>query len=194
MTLLLSTTGLKYLVYVPTAKERSMKVEGWSLELKTTRPDHIRSGEDFVSYLNSAIETQQNHVRKDILPVDARIGAKVEEVSIKYNIPKELILAIIKQESNFNPNAYNKNKDGTEDRGLMQVNYQHNIRLMREYGITDPNQLYDIETNIELGARILYENFKRFGNWVMAVKAYNGLKADNWDYVRGVFEKISLFR
>ncbi len=168
-----------------------MRIEGWKLELKTTREAHIKAQESFSSYLNLAIEKRQD---KENLPMDARIRAKVEEVSLKYNIPKELILAIIKQESNFNPRAYNKNKDGTEDRGLMQVNYQHNIRLMREYGITDPDQLFDIETNIELGARILYENFQRFGNWPMAVKAYNGLKADNWDYVKGVFEKVSLFR
>ncbi len=171
-----------------------MRIEGWKLELKTTRAGHIKSREDFSSYLNSAVEKPQEQVNKEALPVDARISAKVEEVSQKYGIPKELIYAIIKQESNFNPKAYNKNKDGTEDRGLMQVNYQHNLRLMREYGITDPDQLFDIETNIELGARILYENFKRLGNWVMAVKAYNGLKADNWDYVRGVFEKLALFR
>ncbi|RMH00561.1 MAG: lytic transglycosylase domain-containing protein, partial [Aquificota bacterium] len=131
-----------------------------------------------------------------LIPQDikARILAKVEEVSYKYSIPKELILAIIEQESAFNPLAYNKNKDGTEDRGLMQVNYQHNLRLMKEYNIKDPDQLYHIETNIELGARILYENYKRFGNWLLAVKSYNGLRAENWDYVRKVFEKTAFYR
>lgn len=188
-----------------------MRIEGWKLELKTTRAEHIKPGEDFAShlqsvsgkehaeedlapYLSPGTERGQDPVGREGLPVDARIRAKVEEVSQKYRIPKELIFAIIKQESNFNPNAYNRNRDGTEDRGLMQVNYQHNLRLMREYGITSPDQLFDIDTNIELGARILYENYQRLGNWVMAVKAYNGLRADNWDYVRKVFEKISLFR
>jgi soluble lytic murein transglycosylase-like protein len=65
---------------------------------------------------------------------------------------------------------------------------------MKEYGITDPEQLYDPELNIEVGARILYENYKSFGNWVMAIKAYNGLKADNWDYVRKVLSKVLEFR
>lgn len=172
-----------------------MRVENWRIELKTTREGHIKRSEDFSSYLNDAMkEVQRPPQYKENLPIDARIQAKVEEVSQKYSIPRELILAIMKQESNFNPRAYNKNRDGTEDRGLMQVNYQHNLRLMKEYNITDPDQLYDIETNIEIGARILYENFQRFGNWVMAVKAYNGWKADNWDYVKGVFQKVSLFR
>ncbi|MCS7277516.1 MAG: lytic transglycosylase domain-containing protein [Aquificaceae bacterium] len=172
-----------------------MKVEGWRLELKTTREEHIKPKEDFGHHLNLAMqEMEVRNKSTNSLPLDVRIMAKVEEVSQKYSIPKEIILAIIKQESNFNPNAYNKNKDGTEDRGLMQVNYQHNLRLMREYGIKDPDQLYEIETNIELGARILYENFQRFRNWIMAVKAYNGLKADNWDYVRSIFKNVSLFK
>ncbi len=171
-----------------------MRVEGWKLELKTTREEHTRPKEDFSFYLSFAVDQFKNKEPKGDIPIDAKIRAKVEEVSQKYLIPRELILAIIKQESNFNPKAYNKNKDGTEDRGLMQVNYWHNLRLMKEYGIEDPDQLYDIETNIEIGARILYENIKRFGNWVMAVKAYNGLRADNWDYVKGVFEKMALFR
>ncbi|MFN3598474.1 MAG: lytic transglycosylase domain-containing protein [Aquificaceae bacterium] len=170
-----------------------MRIEGWKLDLKATREGHIKPKEDFSLYLNSALKREEDK-NKQVLSIDSRIRAKVWEVSQKYSIPTELILAIIKQESNFNPNAYNKNKDGSEDRGLMQVNYQHNIRLMKEYGIESPDQLYHIETNIELGARILYENFQRFGNWVMAVKAYNGLKADNWDYVKGVFQKVSLFR
>ncbi|MCS6875789.1 MAG: transglycosylase SLT domain-containing protein, partial [Aquificaceae bacterium] len=104
-----------------------MRVENWRIELKTTREGHIKRSEDFSSYLNDAMkEVQRPPQYKENLPIDARIQAKVEEVSQKYSIPRELILAIIKQESNFNPRAYNKNRDGTEDRGLMQVNYQHN--------------------------------------------------------------------
>ncbi len=170
-----------------------MRIENTNLDLKTTREAHIKPKEDFSLYLNSFLKEAKPN-SKISLNINERIWAKVQEVSQKYSIPMELILAIIKQESNFNPMAYNKNKDGTEDRGLMQVNYKHNIRLMKEYGIDNPDGLYDIETNIELGARILYENFQRFGNWIMAVKAYNGLKADNWDYVKSVFKKLSLFR
>jgi len=169
-----------------------LRVESWNIELKTTREEHIKPSPNFQEVLQELVIEQDS--RPAPLNLNASIINKVEEVSFKYSIPKELILAIIKHESNFNPKAYNKNKDGTEDRGLMQVNYQHNLKLMQQYGISDPDQLFDVDTNIELGARILYENYKRFGNWVMAVKAYNGLKADNWDYVRGVFQKVSLFR
>ncbi|WP_448584388.1 lytic transglycosylase domain-containing protein [Thermocrinis sp.] len=167
-----------------------MRIEWGSLWLKTTRPGHIQiENKSFEGILNNFLD-RENSTKVNSTDIDALI----ERTSLKYGIPKEIISAIIQVESGFNPNAYNKNKDGTEDRGLMQVNYQHNLALMKEYGITDPDQLYDPAINVELGARILYENYKRFGNWVMAIKAYNGLNADNWDYVRRVLRNIQQFR
>jgi soluble lytic murein transglycosylase-like protein len=166
-------------------RKSAVRIEWGDLPLKTTRVWHIqRERESFEKVLEEVSSVKNT----------TNIPALVEKASLKYGIPKEILMAIISVESGFNPRAYNKNKDGTEDRGLMQVNYQHNLSLMKEYGITDPEQLYDPELNIEIGARILYENYKRFGNWVMAIKAYNGLKADNWDYVRKVLSKVSEFR
>ena len=162
---------------------RAVRIEWGDLPLKTTRAGHIQR-ESFEKVLEEVSSGKNT----------PNIPALVEKASLKYGIPKEILMAIISVESGFNPRAYNKNKDGTEDRGLMQVNYQHNLSLMKEYGITEPEQLYDPELNIEIGARILYENYRRFGNWVMAIKAYNGLKADNWDYVRKVLSKVSEFR
>jgi soluble lytic murein transglycosylase-like protein len=176
---------LKYLASAVIVRRSVVKIEWGDLPLKTTRAGHIqRERESFEKVLEEVSSVKNT----------TNISALVEKASLKYGIPKEILMAIISVESGFNPRAYNKNKDGTEDRGLMQVNYQHNLSLMKEYGITDPEQLYDPELNIEVGARILYENYKRFGNWVMAIKAYNGLKADNWDYVRKVLNKVSEFR
>jgi soluble lytic murein transglycosylase-like protein len=157
-----------------------VRIEWGDLPLKTTRAGHIQRERERFEKVLEEVSSGKN---------TQNVPALVEKASLKYGIPKEILMAIISVESGFNPRAYNKNKDGTEDRGLMQVNYQHNLSLMKEYGITDPEQLYNPELNIEIGARILYENYKRFGNWIMAIKAYNGLKADNWDYVRKVLSK-----
>jgi soluble lytic murein transglycosylase-like protein len=51
------------------------------------------------------------------------IPSLVEKASLKYGIPKEILMAIISVESGFNPRAYNKNKDGTKDRGVTHVNF-----------------------------------------------------------------------
>ncbi len=176
-----------------------MRIENQHLFLKVTRSKHIPNSQSFNEVLGDAIrdiqETSLPSTKGTTKPhITEAILQEVRRSAHKYGVPQELILAIIQQESSFNPMAYNKNKDGTEDRGLMQVNYQHNIKLMKEYGIEDPNQLYDIKTNIEIGTRILYENYKNFKDWIMAVKAYNGIRANNWEYVKSVFEKISLYR
>lgn len=140
------------------------------------------NNDDFFSFesLPQALKTQ--------------IKNAVDETSAKFGIPKELIYAIIDQESSFNPYLVNHNKDGTTDRGLMQVNYDHNIDLMKQAGITDKNQLFDIKTNIALGTEILKKDFEKYGSWPLAIKAYNGINADNWNYVKSVISKIPKYK
>ncbi|ACG57719.1 Lytic transglycosylase catalytic [Hydrogenobaculum sp. Y04AAS1] len=132
----------------------------------------------------------------DSLPKDLKnqIGQAADKASFKYHIPKELIYAIIDQESSFNPYSVNHNKDGTTDRGLMQVNYDHNIDIMKELNIKDKNQLFDIDTNIEAGTAILARDFQKYGNWPTAIKAYNGINSDNWGYVKSVLSKIKKYQ
>ena len=132
----------------------------------------------------------------DSLPKDlkSQIEQAVDRASSKYHIPKELIYAIIDQESSFNPYSVNHNKDGTTDRGLMQVNYDHNIDIMKELNIEDKNQLFDIDTNIEAGTAILARDFQKYGNWPTAIKAYNGINSDNWSYVKSVLSKIKKYQ
>jgi soluble lytic murein transglycosylase-like protein len=132
----------------------------------------------------------------DSLPKDLKtqIEQAVDRASSKYHIPKELIYAIIDQESSFNPYSVNHNKDGTTDRGLMQVNYDHNVDIMKELNIRDKNQLFDIDTNIEAGTYILARDFQKYGNWPTAIKAYNGINADNWSYVKSVLSKIKKYQ
>ena len=110
-----------------------MKIEWDSLWLKTTRPEHIQRENNTENHSFEVI--LNNFLNKKNSTTD--IDALIERASLRYGVPKEIIRAIIQAESGFNPRAYNKNKDGTEDRGLMQVNYQHNLALMKEYGITD---------------------------------------------------------
>ena len=56
---------------VQSVKGKDMRVEGWKLELKTTREEHIRPKEDFGSYLNSANEDLRNKESKENMPIDA---------------------------------------------------------------------------------------------------------------------------
>ena len=72
----------------------------------------------------------------------------VEKYSKKYGVEKELIFAIIKNESNFNENAISKSNAN----GLMQVMKSTAEEVANKYNInlTDDN-IFEPEINIEIG-------------------------------------------
>jgi len=45
-----------------------------------------------------------------------------DEAACRYNISADILYAIAKVESNFNPGAVNWNKNGSYDYGIMQIN------------------------------------------------------------------------
>ncbi|WP_418223189.1 lytic transglycosylase domain-containing protein [Clostridium isatidis] len=88
----------------------------------------------------------------------------VDKYASKYGVDRSLILAIIKQESNFNPNATSY----AGAKGLMQL-MDFNSEA---YGLTNP---YDIEQNIEAGVKHIKSYLNMYnGNLEMALMAYNG--------------------
>ncbi|MGZ3236657.1 MAG: lytic transglycosylase domain-containing protein [Burkholderiaceae bacterium] len=94
-----------------------------------------------------------------------------EEAAYKYAINADLLYAIAKTESNLNPRAMNRNKNGSYDIGLMQINSSW-LPALRKLGLNE-QQLYDPCTNIQVGAWILAQNMQRLGNSWDAVGAYN---------------------
>lgn len=85
-----------------------------------------------------------------------------------------MLWAIGDTESGHNAYAINRNKNGTYDIGVMQINSTH----FKEYGLR-PEDLYNPRTNILMGAIILRDCFNRHGNSWMAINCYNGLSLDN---------------
>lgn len=93
------------------------------------------------------------------------------DASQSYGIPAEVLKAVAKTESGFNPKARNKNLNGTYDIGIMQINSGW-LQKLEKYGI-DEQSLNDACTNIKVGAWILANNAIRLGwNW-NAIGAYN---------------------
>lgn len=97
----------------------------------------------------------------------AEDGEKITEAVNKYSeiygVDKSLILAIIKQESNFDKNAVSE----AGAKGLMQL-MDFNLE---SYGVSNP---YDIEENIEAGVKHIKYCLDKFsGNVEMALMAYN---------------------
>lgn len=97
-----------------------------------------------------------------------------DEAAARYGVNPYMLYAIAKTESGLNPSAINRNKNGTYDLGLMQINSRW-FPTLRRYGI-DERQLYDPCTSIQVGAWILAQNMQRMGNTWDAVGAYNASK------------------
>lgn len=89
-----------------------------------------------------------------------------------YQVSPVLLYTIAMVESGNNPRAINKNKNGTEDIGLMQINSSH-LSWLKKYGITREMLLEDPCLNVHVGAYILAENISRYGYSWEAVGAYN---------------------
>lgn len=100
----------------------------------------------------------------------------LDDAATFHGVSPTLLRSIAWQESGMRPWVTNRNTNGSEDIGLMQINSIHLPRLGR-YGITRAH-LFDGCTNAYVGAWILRENIQRFGPTWKAVGAYNASSPD----------------
>ena len=114
------------------------------------------NGRNFVNKIN--LDNTNDLSKKD------RIEKAINTYSEKYGVDKNLIEAIIKVESDFNPNTVS----WAGAKGLMQLMPEN----CKSLGIVDP---FNIEQNIDGGARHIKEYINMYkGDIKMALMAYNG--------------------
>jgi soluble lytic murein transglycosylase-like protein len=101
-----------------------------------------------------------NNLSKD--QISKEIMDAVDEASKKYGVDKELILAIIKQESNFDPKAVSY----VGACGLMQLMPE----TAKELEVSDP---FDIRQNIMGGTKYIKQLLDQFKDIKLAIAAYN---------------------
>lgn len=147
-------------------------------------------------------------------PVLRRAG--LVEVSEERGLEPALVAALIRQESNFDPEA----TSGAGARGLMQVLPSVGARVARQYRypVWDPVLLYQPDVSLEVGTTHLSALVNRYPETVQVLAAYNagGSRVRRWlgragatdpelfveripfretrDYVRIVFRNREMYR
>jgi soluble lytic murein transglycosylase-like protein len=110
-----------------------------------------------------------------------------EEAGAQYGINPQILRAIAKVESNFNPAAINKNSNGTYDVGLMQINSIWATTIGKERW----NSLGDACSNTKTGAWILSMCMNKYGYTWKAIGCYNSQTPEKRDrYSKMVFNQL----
>lgn len=87
------------------------------------------------------------------------ISSEINKAHEKYGLPKKLIIAIMRKESNLDPLARSKNKEGKIiARGLMQIFAKWHPEKME--GIT-LEELYHVDINVNMGCQIFREYYDK---------------------------------
>ena len=112
-----------------------------------------------------------------------------EQAAERYHLSPELLYAVARTESALDPLALARNRNGTRDIGLMQINSAW-LPQLAALGIGE-RDLFDPCTSIHVGAWILATNVQRLGyNWE-AVGAYNAASpALRRAYARRVYREL----
>lgn len=111
------------------------------------------------------------HVTQEAVQCAAR-------ASLRYQVPELLLHAVVVKE-NGRMGKCSRNKNGTYDCGLAQINTAW-VQHFARYGIKLEHLLNDTCTNLHASAYILRDNVnKKRGDWFSAIVAYN-IGPNNW--------------
>lgn len=102
---------------------------------------------------------------------DGLVDGCLAKAAAHHHVDLALLRAIAKVESNMNPRAVGKNKNGSSDTGLMQINDWW-LPTLAKHGI-QKSDLLDPCKSAYVGAWILAHSIKKHGLTWRAVGAYN---------------------
>lgn len=113
----------------------------------------------------------------------------IRTIAGNYGIDFELVLAIIKTESNFNPNQIG---DYGNSFGLMQIQPRYWNSLFNQNNCSD---WFSVKDNVTVGCAILWHLYGACGDTEKVLSAYNSGNPDNQNgYSQRVFEELEVIK
>ena len=134
----------------------------------TNRPEKYKHRDDFIEVsikyerISLPAEYKPTPVAQPKIVTDENLRSIVSRYAAYYGISESLIYAVIRAESNFNPNAVSP----AGARGLMQLM----PGTAAEMGVTD---IFDPTQNVAGGTQYLYKMMGLFNDKKLALAAYN---------------------
>lgn len=158
--------GIRYQTRIESLKEIRTLVEVQKAKIAELREDKLRLRTAVVlrDYLGRARVRLPKETMDDI-------ADSITSASVRYNVPPEMILAVITIESSFNPDALS-HKGAV---GLMQLLPSTAREIAHELRMDWPGAeiLHDPAANIEMGTYYLTKLIGQFNNLAVALAAYN---------------------
>ena len=158
--------GVRYQARVHGLNEVSALVQAQKGKIDSLRDQNQRL--QTVMLLRDFLENERIRLPQDTV---TDIAGSIHEASVRYNLPPEMILAVIRIESAFDINALS-NKGAV---GLMQLlpstaqEIAHDLRM--EW--SGEQLLRNPQANIEMGAYYLTKMISQFNDLSVALAAYN---------------------
>ena len=123
-------------------------------------------------------------------------------IAREYDVPRDIVLGVIEQESKYDTQSYRWNEENPADRsfGLMHLTIPTAQAMADKiYGmgniVVSDQYLFVPENNLRLGIYYLREQYERFGqSWPNAISAYNAgrpISGNIVTYVQEVIKKGS---
>ncbi len=113
------------------------------------------------------VEEEEPKVFYFDVPLSHELQDHIRELCTEYNVPMELVIAMIEKESSFRANVISK----TNDHGLMQINVINHGNLKKKLGVTN---LLDPYQNVLSGIYIISGHLNKTGGDIeLALMRYN---------------------
>jgi len=132
-------------------------------------------------YLSKLIQTKQPKLDPIIT---TEIAKAVHKYSIKYQLPPELIIAVIERESTFRSTLVSN----AGCKGLMQINVKFHQEKLKKLNVKG-NEIHHINNNIHIGCMILNEYYESTGTIAKALKKYVG--GHQPDYIHNILSSFT---